>query len=69
MVRSGPVSHDQRHGILTVAGRLLLKHRKIDLYRLDRDEANKLLWSLLYEEEHGVIIADPPPPDTRKRKR
>lgn len=66
---SGPVSHDQRIGILVVAGRLLLRHRKINLYRLDRAEANRLLRSLLYEEEHGVWIADAPAPDTRKRKR
>ena len=62
-------SKDQRDSILLTAGRLLLKHRRIDLHRLDRREATRILLSMMYELENGVVLADAPPPDTRLRKR
>lgn len=62
-------SKDQRDGILLCAGRLLLAHRKIDLHRLTREEANRIRISMEYELTHGVAIEWAPPPDTRKRKR
>ena len=62
-------SREQRDSILLTAGRLLLKHRRIDLHRLDRRDANRILLSMMYELEHGVVLETAPPPDTRLRKR
>lgn len=62
-------STDQVMGILLAAGRLLIRHRGINLHRLSRNEANRIRLSLEHELTTGVRIAQAPPPDTRKRKR
>lgn len=66
-------SHEQITGIVIVAGRLLLRHRDVDLFTLTRTEANRIRMELEAEYRTGTVYLGrertAPPPDTRQRKR
>lgn len=61
-------SKEQRDIIVELAGHVLLRERSVDLWQIERDDANRLRLALEYELKNGSPPdGDPPPPRVDRR--